>query len=461
MGQPLEVHIRKLQEFYWSEADPDGRGFVPLADALRKAGNFQESRRILREGLRRHPDFLSGHVVSAWLSLDEGKLDQAETHYQDALELDPRNVAVLRGLSELHLSRGDEESAMPFLEALIQEDPIDLDLPERLQEIRDRLAAEAGADEGDRSSSGPVPWGNPLRAAGELNWHRATLQPDRSPSREEGDGEDDVAGEGSAPEPSPEAADQAGDVDVTLDPPVLIVEDGEPIPEAEDLEDSLVTPTLGEIYLRQGLLGRAEGVFRSLLQEDPENEYLKKRLDEVQELLDLPGPVREVQSGPEMGVPERSEVPVAEIPDPADEDDFSDIVPIESLAPERTPPVRMETPTPDGAVSIDALAPDEFFSIDALAPDEYISIDYLAPDEVISIDALAPEEFISIDDLAPDTVRDPAPSGLTEVPGTVVSVDDLGPSDPVPIEALAPDDEDEAEPDSTVDDFERWLDNLQ
>ena len=40
MGQPLEVHIRKLQEFYWSEADPEGRGFVPLADALRKAGEF-------------------------------------------------------------------------------------------------------------------------------------------------------------------------------------------------------------------------------------------------------------------------------------------------------------------------------------------------------------------------------------------------------------------------------------
>ena len=51
MGQPLEVHIRKLQEFYWSEHDPDGRGFVPLADALRRAGDFREAHRLLRDGL--------------------------------------------------------------------------------------------------------------------------------------------------------------------------------------------------------------------------------------------------------------------------------------------------------------------------------------------------------------------------------------------------------------------------
>ena len=73
MGQPLEFHIRKLQEFYWSAADPDGRGFVPLADALRRAGEHWEARRVLREGLKRHPDYLSGYVVAAWLSLDQGR----------------------------------------------------------------------------------------------------------------------------------------------------------------------------------------------------------------------------------------------------------------------------------------------------------------------------------------------------------------------------------------------------
>lgn len=51
MGQPLEVHIRELQELYWSAADPDGRGFVHLADALRRAGDLREAHRVLREGL--------------------------------------------------------------------------------------------------------------------------------------------------------------------------------------------------------------------------------------------------------------------------------------------------------------------------------------------------------------------------------------------------------------------------
>jgi tetratricopeptide (TPR) repeat protein len=484
VGQPLEVHIRKLQEFYWSEADPDGRGFVPLADALRKAGELQEARRILREGLRRHPEFLAGHVVSAWLSLDEGKLDQAETHYQDALELDPRNVEVLRGLSELHLSRGDEEQAVSYLEALLREDPIDLDLPERLNDLKDRLAAEAASDEAEARSTALAIWDDPDRAAAELNFHQATLQPDESPPAPEAEVlenvEEEDVDEGVDEDEDDEAhvveegAADGDPVEPSLDPLVLIVEDGEPLPDQGDLEDSLVTSTLGEIYLRQGLLGRAEWVFESLLEEDPENEHLRKRLDEVQELLAIHGPQRETAMDPPPEPGANGVPPAPAVLDPEDaavegwvpedvqeeagpndlivQDPDREIVPIEFLAPDRTVPVRVEPQTPEqpdpefeilpvGALAPEELAPDDDLApdpipiVDDFAPDEIVSVDVLAPEaiipavapapeDVISIDVLAPEEFISIEALAPDEL---------------ISIDALAPEEFISIDALAPD----------------------
>ena len=418
MGQPLEVHIRKLQEFYWSEADPEGRGFVPLADALRKAGEFLEAHRVLRDGLRRHPGFLAGHVVSAWLSLDEGQLAEAESHFRAALELDPRNVAALRGLSEIHLQRGEEGQALEFLELLLEEDPIDANLPERLKELKARADDEAASGGGMGVVSRPTLWEDPDEVAEELDLQEATLQPDSSP---------------------PPPAQEPGEVPADSPPLTLVVEDGEPIPEAGDLEDALITSTLGEIYLRQGLLGRAEWVFESLLEEDPENPHLRRRLDEVQGLLVTQATKPADERPVEEWVPE--EIPVEEeepLPPLDGLPETLHIVPIESLAPDRVDPgqplvveelPRLET-VPVGDMAF-------------LAPHEVISIDALAPHDFISIDALAPHDFISIDDLVPD---EPVP------------IHALAPQGPVPIESLAPDEPGAG--DSTVQDFERWLDKL-
>jgi len=185
VGQPLEVHIRKLQDHYWSEADPDGRGFVCLADALRRAGDLREAHRLLRDGLGRHPDFLSAHVVAGWLSIDRGQLGEAEDRFRTALDLDSRNVSALRGLAEVLLDRGEEDSALGFLEALCREDPVDLTLPERILELRTRSKVEEDVGPGEGGEPEPRLWDDPEEVAEELDWESAALQPDASASPEE------------------------------------------------------------------------------------------------------------------------------------------------------------------------------------------------------------------------------------------------------------------------------------
>ena len=447
MGQPQEGHIRKLQDYFWSDADPDGLGFVPLADALRQAGDFREAHRLLREGLRRHPDFLSGHVVAAWLSVDRGQLEDAESRFRTALELDPRNISALSGLAEILLDRGEVGSALGFLESLLQEDPLDLDLPKRVLDLRARPEAPSEAGPDTDLEPEPLVWDDPDAAAEELNWGVAALQSDSSP-------------DGSPNEPE----------EVT--PSALVVEDGEPIPAPEELDDALVTSTLGEIYLRQGLFGRAERLFETLLAGDPENEHLKHRLKEVRSLLQAQegkAEERERRTPPEEEiVPIASLAPNAVHGAPPGDGAPGEIIPIEALAPGEIVPI--EALAPGEIIPIEALAPVEVVPIESLAPDRLVpalavepaqegpvSIAALAPDGPVSIAALAPDEPVSIAALAPDEP---------------LSIDALTPDRPVPIESLAPNfppdqgpegrpDEDDSGQDPTVDAFENWLDNLK
>jgi tetratricopeptide (TPR) repeat protein len=415
VGRPHEGHIRRLQDYFWSDADPDGLGFVPLADALRQAGDFGEAHRLLRDGLGRHPDFLSGHVVAAWLSVDQGQLEDAESRFRTALELDPQNIFALRGLAEILLDRGDEGSALGFLEALLQEDPIDLNLPERVLELRTRAEAapEAGWDADLEPAPAPTVWDDPDAVAEELNWGVAALQRDSSSY-------------GSANESERVA------------PSASVVEDGEPIPAPEELDDALATSTLGEIYLRQGLFGRADRLFETLLAGDPENAHLKHRLEEARSLLHA-----------QEAKPDESERRT-----PPEEE----IVTIASLAPDDGQDALPGVGASGEIVAIEALAPEEIVPIEALAPVEVVPIESLAPDRLVpvlaveparddpvSIAALAPDEPVSIAALAPD---DP------------VSIAALAPDEPVSIAALAPDEPDSGQ-DSTVDAFENWLDNLK
>ena len=49
-----------------------------------------------------------------------------------------------------------------------------------------------------------------------------------------------------------------------------------------DLDESLNTPTLADIYFEQGLYGKALDIYQDLVRKDPENEALAKRLAEVE-----------------------------------------------------------------------------------------------------------------------------------------------------------------------------------
>jgi hypothetical protein len=205
-------------------------------------------------------------------------------------------------------------------------DPMDGDLPRRVAELEAVVAATGVEEAPEEEPLTPPPvWEDPDGAAEELNWTAAALQADQS----------------RVPEPIEATGPREG-------------EDHTPLMEVPSVgspagEDALVTRTMGDIFLRQGLLDEAEDVFRRLLDRDPENQGLLGRLDEVAarrrgEDQSLPTPSEAVRDGgPAMAVPIQ-----------------------ELLA--------------DPVVAIGELAPDLVMAIEDLMPDVIVPIESLAPD---------------------------------------------------------------------------------
>jgi len=77
------------------QADPRSLRFVPLAEALRRAGELDEATDVLASGLRFHPGFRSAIVVQARVHRDRGRRDKALALLDDLYPRDAGNVALV------------------------------------------------------------------------------------------------------------------------------------------------------------------------------------------------------------------------------------------------------------------------------------------------------------------------------------------------------------------------------
>ncbi|MEQ1857935.1 MAG: tetratricopeptide repeat protein, partial [Longimicrobiales bacterium] len=110
MTEALQQEIRTLRSLVDSPRDPGGRVFAPLADAYRRAGRVPEALRLLNDGLAKHPDFATAHVVAACLYVEQGLGAEGALAARRALALDAENVLALRALLRTLDETGDAEA---------------------------------------------------------------------------------------------------------------------------------------------------------------------------------------------------------------------------------------------------------------------------------------------------------------------------------------------------------------
>ena len=276
VSESLNQQIDRLEEIYKSDLDPQGRAFVPLADAHRRLGDLGKALEVIQEGLGTHPDFASAHMVAGWVHRSRKEPDDAMRSFQRVLALDVENTLARAAIAEL----------------------ID---DQRAQTYRDKVAARGSAEpaagataEAERpvvpvASLAPGAPGAPAEDARPLV-PIASLAP-------------------GAPAETSAAADAAPEVGARPVVPIATLaprapgapdEDGAPVvpipslaPDVDDDEldhlaqagGEIYTETLAELYAGQGAIDEAIAVYQKLIANDPDNEALTRRLEELETLL--------------------------------------------------------------------------------------------------------------------------------------------------------------------------------
>jgi len=121
------------------KADPRSRLFYPLAEELRKVGQFPEAEQVLRGGLANHPTYLS-----AWVSLGRVLRDRKEERaavepLSKALQLDPENVVAARLLADAYFALDEKVEAIKKYKLVHALMPVDEDVAGRIAQLEREL----------------------------------------------------------------------------------------------------------------------------------------------------------------------------------------------------------------------------------------------------------------------------------------------------------------------------------
>lgn len=139
--------IEKL-EARWAE-NPDGRYFAPLADAYRKAGRVDDAIQVVTQGLIKHPDYLSAHIVMGRCFLEKKDDSGARGAFDRVLSLDSENIIALKSLAEIAERIGETDAARSWLQRLLAVDQMNTEAADDLARLGGPIPEEGAAPEAE------------------------------------------------------------------------------------------------------------------------------------------------------------------------------------------------------------------------------------------------------------------------------------------------------------------------
>ena len=92
------------------EKDPASIAFAQLAEEYRRAGDYLQAITICREGLARHPGYLSAQVTLGRALIEVQQFDEARRELAAVVRVAPDNLAAIRALADIHLHFDADES---------------------------------------------------------------------------------------------------------------------------------------------------------------------------------------------------------------------------------------------------------------------------------------------------------------------------------------------------------------
>lgn len=117
------------------QQDPDSLLFARVADGLLERGQVDEAIRICEEGIRKHPYYVTGHMVLGKCYLQKKLFDLAEKEFKRVILFDPKYIAAHKYYGDLMREVGWDNTCEMSYRKILNIDPLDRNAREMLDTL--------------------------------------------------------------------------------------------------------------------------------------------------------------------------------------------------------------------------------------------------------------------------------------------------------------------------------------
>jgi tetratricopeptide (TPR) repeat protein len=262
--------IKKYEEIL--AKDPRSYCFAPLAERYRKLGLLDDAISIARKGCALHPEYAAGQMALGCALMDKGDPVSGCRALEVVVRITPDNLTAQKMLSQHYIDSADYAAAEKALAIILSLDPNDTESRLVLESLpkSSRPADDASPAIGSEETAATFAFAEDLSAADEII------------------------------ELTDEILDEADEPAVGF-ATTMDAETSTGVP--------LATATMAELYVQQGFVRQAIGIYQELIGEDPANERFRVRLNQLvdQSAAVTPGAAAEVTVASVAGVAETTQ----------------------------------------------------------------------------------------------------------------------------------------------------------
>jgi len=240
--------------------DPRSYCFAPLSELYRKLGLLDDAISTAKRGVEVHPEYIGGYMALGRAYFDKGMRLEARESLEKVAKATPENLLAQKLLSQIYQEEGNIIAAAHALRTLMAFNPEDTECRFALEALEGSLVARETA----------APEEHPAVSSIEVATSLAVTE-DVPPASEWAD-----TLLATAAEATPEGEEEGGKA--------FTFEEWEETPEAEVTDAvsayaPLPTMTLAALFASQGLRDKALDVYNQILEQEPDNEEAKERIE--------------------------------------------------------------------------------------------------------------------------------------------------------------------------------------
>lgn len=235
---------------------PDSYIFARLSDVYLKVGFVDDALYTARQGVAKYPGFVAGQRALALACHAKGLLDESREALEKVATALPEDREVQMLLGRLLLMDGNNKAAVSVFRTVLEFYPDDVECRFELEALERSTSTSLRED----SQGSAIPMDVDESAGDQLDVEFEAFE-----------------------EEIDESEKSIEDVEILeLDEADIVEFDGAESPASVAIHDPLSTVTLAELYVQQGFIEKALGIFRAILVDDPANSDVKSRIAKLE-----------------------------------------------------------------------------------------------------------------------------------------------------------------------------------